>query len=163
MRSWFRLHPADADPEQLLDPAQQRSEPWAGTIYGRCDKCGGKGETLHECESCKVGPPRADCPVCSGEVRYRGECPACEGSGEVDDSERDGVSVFPEEDGLYRYMLKRDGALDGARLLVLEGDLAPDEDFDADEGAVLIRPRRILEVRDPDKRRIGELRTELDQ
>ena len=50
MRSWFRLHPADADPEQLLDPAQQRSEPWAGTIYGRCDKCGGKGETLHECE-----------------------------------------------------------------------------------------------------------------
>jgi hypothetical protein len=37
-RSWFRLHPRDHDPHRLLDPERQRSEPWGGTIYGRCMK-----------------------------------------------------------------------------------------------------------------------------
>src|SRR5215211_5863039 len=108
-RTWFRLHPRDDDPERLLDdPERQRSEPWGGTIYGRCPKCDGEGQTMHECESCRE---RADaaCPVCGGRRRYRDECPACEGSGEVDDSQREGVSVFPDEDALYRYMVRRDG------------------------------------------------------
>jgi hypothetical protein len=39
MGLYFRLHPADDGPARLLDPRQQRSEPWAGTIYGRCNKC----------------------------------------------------------------------------------------------------------------------------
>ena len=91
-------------------------------------------------------------------MTYRGECPACEGNGEIDDSERDGVSVFPDEDGLYRYMLKRDADLDGSKLVELEGEPSGDEDFDADEGAVLVKPSRIVDVREPDGRAIERLR-----
>jgi DnaJ-class molecular chaperone len=155
--AWFRLDPEHEDPRRLLDPDRQRSEPWAGTIYGRCVKCGGDGETMHECESCLV-QPRRHCPACDGEVRYLARCPACQGSGQIDDSQRDGVSVFPDEDGLYRYMLGRDGDVAAAKLVVLEGDAAEDEDFDADAGAVLIHPTRVVDVREPDRRRIGELR-----
>jgi hypothetical protein len=77
-----------------------------------------------------------------------GGVPACRGSGEIDDSEREGISVFPEEDGLYRYMAARDVA--DAKLLLLEGEATGDTDFDADEGAVLITPTRVVDVRDPD-------------
>jgi hypothetical protein len=80
---------------------------------------------------------------------YEEECPACEGSGEIDDSERDGVSVFPDEEGLYRYMRRRDADLDGSLLVELEGEPSEDEDFDADEGALLIHPTRIVDVREP--------------
>ena len=162
VETYFRLHPGDGDPEELLDPEQQQSEPWSGTIYGRCDKCEGSGETEHECESCKDGPPDSGCPACGGKVRYRGECPTCEGSGEIDDSSRDGVSVFPDEDGLYRYMLKRETDFDGSRLVELKGEPSGDEDFDADEGAVLVRPRSIVDAREPDRDRIRELKAELD-
>jgi DnaJ-class molecular chaperone len=158
MGVYFRLHPADDDPARLLDPRQQRSQPWAGTIYGRCDKCRGEGRTMHECKSCKQGSPRSDCPACGGEVRYLAECPACQGSSEIDDSEREGISVFPEEDGLYRYIAGRDGNVADAKLLLLEGEPTGDEDFDADEGAVLITPTNLVEVRDPDIARISELR-----
>ena len=160
MQSYFRLHPGDGDPEELLDPEQQRSEPWSGTIYGRCDKCEGSGETWHECESCKEGVDES-CPACGGRLRYRAECPACEGSGEIDDSERDGVSVFPDEDGLYRYMLKRDADLEGCTLVELEGEESKDEDFDADEGALLVKPRELVDALEPDRSRIEQLRREL--
>jgi hypothetical protein len=158
-RTWFRLHARDDDPQRLLDPERQRSKPWGGTVYGRCTKCGGEGETVHECESCRehVDP---SCPSCAGRIRYRAECPACEGSGEVDDSERDGVSVFPDEDALYRYMVRRDADIEEARLVELEGEPSEDEDFDADEGAVLVRPRRIVSVRDPEWRRIEAIASE---
>src|SRR3954462_5356167 len=94
-RTYSRLHPEHDDPKRLLDPEEQTTEPWEGTIYGRCDKCGGSGETWHE---------ESD----------RRECPACKGNGEIDDSERDGVSVFPDEEGLYRYLVRRDADLDGS-------------------------------------------------
>ncbi len=144
MRSYFRLNSPDDPPERLLDPERQSSEPWGGTIYGRCDKCGGSGQTEYERE---------------GEVD---ECPACEGSGEIDDSARDGVSVFPDEDGLYRYMIKRDADLDDrCQLVELEGEKSDDEDFDADEGALLVHPRRIVATGSLDWDRIEELREEL--
>jgi len=162
MQTYVRVDPPGEDPERLLDPEHQRSEPWSGTVYGGCDKCSGSGKTTHECESCKQQPDH-DCPVCHGEVRYQDECPACEGSGEVDDSCRDGVSVFPDEDGLYRYMLKRDADLDGCVLVELEGKKSPDEDFDADEGALLIRPERVVDTRALDRGRIDELRRELGE
>jgi hypothetical protein len=135
---YFRLHPDDRDPAELLDPENQVSEPWGGTIWGRCDKCGGSGRTERQ----------------HGE----GECPACEGSGEIDDSQRDGVSVFPDEDGLYGYMVRRDADLEGAVLLELEGRRSDDEDFDADEGALLVHPTRIVDARPPDRERIARLR-----
>ena len=158
MRTYYRVEPGDRDPEYLLDPDEQETEPWSGTVRGRCDKCGGKGETEHECASCKQGVD-PNCPVCHGEVTYVDECPGCEGTGEIDDSAREGISVFPDEDGLYRYMLGRDADLDDrCRLVELEGEKSEDEDFDADEGALLIRPRRIVRVGDLDWDRIEELR-----
>jgi hypothetical protein len=39
----------------------------------------------------------------------------------------------------------------------LEGEPTGDEDFDADEGALLIRPTCIVDVREPNWERIGEL------
>ena len=162
METYYRVEPGDRDPEALLDPENQETEPWSGTVRGKCDKCGGDGETEHECESCKEDGPDSSCPACGGEVRYMDECPACEGSGEIDDSARDGVSVFPDEDGLYRYMIKRDADLnDNCQLVKLEGEQTQDEDFDADEGALLIRPRRVLESGKLDWDRVDELRREL--
>ena len=163
MESYYRVEPGDRDPEELLDPDNHETEPWSGTVRGRCDKCGGSGETEHECESCKAADrPDPDCAHCGGEVRFVDECPACEGSGEIDDSSRDGVSVFPDEDGLYRYMIKRDADLnDKCQLVKLEGEQSGDEDFDADEGALLIRPRRIVWSRRLDWERIEEIRREL--
>jgi hypothetical protein len=149
MQTYYRLQPSDEDASRLLDPENQKSEPWGGTVWGRCDKCGCSGKTRHECESCKASGRRDDCPSCHGEMFYEEECPACEGSGEIDDSERDGISVFPDEDGLYRYMRKRDASLDGSMLVELEGDPSDDEDFDADEGALLVHPTRIVDVRKP--------------
>ena len=161
MQTYVRVDPPGEDPDRLLDPDHQQSEPWSGTVYGRCDKCDGSGRTTHECESCKEQRD-SSCPVCKGEIRYEDECPACEGSGEVDDSCRDGVSVFPDEDGLYRYMIKRDADLDGCRLVELRGEQSPDEDFDADEGALLIRPTEVVDTRPLDKDRIEQLKSELD-
>jgi hypothetical protein len=157
--TFYRLHPDDTDPEKLLDPDEQISEPWDGAIHGRCDKCGGSGEVTMECESCKAGADKG-CPHCGGEVSYQDECPTCEGSGEIDDSQRDGVSVFPDEDGLYRYMLKRDVDFECCQLVALEGELSKDEDFDADEGALLIKPSRVVRAGDPDWDRIRELKRE---
>lgn len=154
MQTYFRLHPADDDPQRLLDPDEQSSEPWEGTVYGRCEKCGGSGRTEHECESCVASGSDPGCPVCRGSVRFEGECPACQGSGEIDDSERDGISVFPDEDGLYRYMVGRDADVADAQLVVLEGEETGDEDFDADEGALLVRPRKILDARPVDRERL---------
>lgn len=160
MQTYVRVDPRDENPERLLDPDEQQSEPWAGTVYGRCDKCGGSGRTVHECESCKeLRDP--DCPACRGEIRYQDDCPACAGSGEIDDSCREGISVFPDEDGLYRYMLKRDADLDGCRVVELEGEESADEDFDADEGALLIRPSRVVDARPLDRERLEKIRRDL--
>jgi hypothetical protein len=68
------------------------------------------------------------------------------------------VSAFAEEDGLYRYMLRREADIDESQLLELEGEPSDDEDFDADEGAELIRPSRVAAVREPDWARISDLR-----
>jgi hypothetical protein len=75
-----------------------------------------------------------------------------------DGPKRDGVSVFPDEDALYRYMLRRDGDLADSVLVELEGRRSGDEDFDAEEGALLVHPTRILEVRPLDRERIERLR-----
>jgi hypothetical protein len=158
--TFFRIHSGDEDPRELLERENQVSKPWGGSDHGPCDKCGGSGRTEFECESCRSAPDGA-CPVCSGEVRYVGECPTCRGSGEITDGCREGVSVFPSERGLYRYMLKRDTDLSTCQLVELEGEETGDVDFDADEGALLVRPTRIVEVREPDRGAIDEVAGEL--
>ncbi len=125
-------------------------------MRGRCDKCGGEGRTWHECASCEENGADDDCPSCQGELRYRDECPACEGSGTITDAARRGVSVFPDEEGLYRYMLERGADVEGCVVVELEGHQSEDEDFDADEGALLVIPTRIVETRPVDENRLRE-------
>ena len=161
-QTYFRLHPHDQDPKRLLDPDQQQSEPWSGTIHGRCDKCHGEGETEHECQSCAASGADPGCPACHGDVRYRGRCPTCGGSGEIDDSSRDGISVFPDENGLLRYMLERDADLDRALVVELEGEPTEEEDFDADEGALLIRPTRLVRSSRVSSRQVDRARSQRD-
>ncbi len=125
-------------------------------MRGRCDKCGGEGETWHDCASCEENGPDEDCPACGGERRYRDECPACEGSGYITDAQRRGVSVFPDEDGLYKYMVERGADFEDCVVVELEGHESEDEDFDADEGALLVIPTRIVDSRRVDENRLRE-------
>src|SRR5215207_4132128 len=129
-------------------PSASARNPGAAPSTAAATKCGGDGRTLHECESCRVRVDQS-CPACRGRKRYEADCPTCGGTGEIDDSERRGVSVFPDEEGLYRYMRRRGAEIDDACLVELEGEPSPDEDFDADEGAMLIIPHAVVAVREP--------------
>lgn len=140
---FFHRFPAAEDPEKLLDPDEQWSTPWGDDDPGRCDKCGGAGRTEHRCLSCH-GATRRDCPACEGRIAFVDRCPACEGSGEITRTKRRGVSAFPALEGLYRYMARRDSDLQDSVVVELEGPLSGDLDLDADEGAVLVLPERIL-------------------
>lgn len=68
----------------------------------------------------------------------------CRGSGRVDGSPRHGVSVFPSREGLYRYMLNKKADVDSCVVVELEADPAEDVDFDADQGAMLVIPKRVV-------------------
>jgi hypothetical protein len=160
VKTYWRLHPENESPEELLDPAKQVSKPWGGADQGACDKCGGSGHVTFHCASCtKQADPR--CEVCHGDVTFEGDCPTCKGSGEISETERRGVSVFPDPDGLYRYMLRRESDMEGSVVVELEGKESHDVDFDADEGALLVFPARIVEVGKLDRDRIEELKREL--
>lgn len=157
MTSYYRLHPEQQDPQELLEPENQVSKPWGGADHGPCDKCDGSGRTTFQCASCtKRADPR--CESCEGEVEFEGQCPTCKGSGEITDSQRRGVSVFPDADGLYRYMLRRDADMEGSVVVELEGEESDDVDYDADEGALLVFPTRIVDTQPLDHPRISELR-----
>jgi hypothetical protein len=139
VKSYFRLHPEDEDPDDLLDPEKQVSEPWGSSEDGSpCDKC-----------------------HASGRLKKFGECPTCKGTGKVTDTRRRGVSVFSEPDTLFRYMLRRDADMSTSQLVELEGELSHDVDFDADEGALLVFPKRIVKVIDIDWDHIDELRRQV--
>ncbi len=64
--------------------------------------------------------------------------------------------MFPDEDGLYRYMIDRGADFENCVVVELEGDVSEDEDFDADEGALLVIPTRIVDARPVDKDRLTE-------
>src|SRR5947209_9072386 len=101
----YRMNSAGEDPAGLLTEDGQWTEPWGDSEDGsRCDKCGGEGETGHECWSCLLAGARSDCPVCTGTVRWQATCPVCRGTGHTDGAPRHGVSVFPRLEGLYHYM-----------------------------------------------------------
>jgi hypothetical protein len=133
--TYFRLHPEDEEPEGCLDPEKQVSEPWGGADLGPCDKC-----------------------EASGRLESYGECPACKGTGQITETERRGVSVFRDADTLYGYMLRRGNDMQDSQLLELEGRESDEPDWDADEGALLVFPTRIVRVVDIDRHRVDELR-----
>jgi hypothetical protein len=157
---YFRRWSATEPPEQLLEPQNQWSTPWGAPDHGPCEKCRGEGTVLHRCRSCLERTTDPDCPACAGRVEFRDVCPSCEGDGTVDRTRRRGVSVFPSVDALYWYIAERD-AETTACVVELEGELTDDRDLDADAGAVLIRPTRIVALHPFDHARVRALRGRL--
>ncbi|HXR30331.1 MAG TPA: hypothetical protein VN752_04255 [Solirubrobacterales bacterium] len=160
-RHFFHCCSAEADPQQLLDPDQQLTRPWGSADHGCCDKCGGEGAVLYECRSCLEAGAGSDCPSCQGRVRYRETCPVCLGSGEVDDTRRRGIAVFPTREGLYRYLAERNAEVRGKVIVELQGRLSDERDLDADTGALLVHPDRVVEVLPIDRELVAEIRARL--
>jgi hypothetical protein len=158
--AFFHSCSAEADPQQLLDP-DQLTEPWGTPEHGPCDKCGCSGTTLYECRSCLEAGSRPECPACQGRVRFRETCPACLGSGKITRTRRRGVAVFPSRAGLYRYLAERGSSHEGKKIVELEGRLADERDLDADTGALLVHPERIVEVQPLDTDLIAQIRARL--
>jgi hypothetical protein len=161
-RRYFRRWPRDRDPRVLLRPDEQQSTPWGEPEHGPCDKCGGSGRARFRCRSCLHGP-RSDCPACGGRTEYVDVCPTCEGDGQIDRTTRDGVSVFPTIDGLYHYIAEREAEADGYGTVELEGYLTDDRDLDADAGALLIHPTRVVAMHPFDGARLARLKKLLEQ
>jgi hypothetical protein len=161
MRTFFHSCPADADPSGLLDPARQFTTPWGSPNHGDCDKCGGERSVRYECKSCLEDGADADCPACEGRIRFEGVCPACEGSGVIDRTRRRGIAVFPTRAGLYRYLAEREAEVRDRLLVELQGELSEDGDLDADAGALLLRPTRIVAVQPFDPELFDSIRSRL--
>jgi hypothetical protein len=144
VRTYFKSWPVDEDPAELLKPQNGFSTPWGEPRHGPCDKCGGRGRTQYRCRSCLERGCERDCPACEGRMEFEDVCPACEGDGEIDRTTRRGVSVFPSSEGLRRYLAERDVDVSGYAIVVLSGEPTGDLDLDADAGAMLIEPDRVL-------------------
>jgi hypothetical protein len=146
-RTFFHTCEVDVDPQRLLDPAEQVTRPWGGPDHGACDKCGGEGRTLYSCCSCLETGAAPDCPACQGRVRFREICPACLGNGRIDHTVRHGVAAFPSVAGLYRYLAgEPEAQIEGKAIVELVGPISDERDLDADAGALLICPERIVSV-----------------
>lgn len=113
----------------------------------------------YECRSCLEGGAVEDCPSCEGRVHFEGVCPACEGDGEITRTRRDGVAVFPSLAGLYRYLAERDADVLDKVVVEMEGRLSGDRDLDADAGALLLHPTRLVSVRPFDAGLLESIRT----
>jgi hypothetical protein len=113
---------------------------------------------LYECRSCLETGPRAECPACQGRVRFRETCPACLGDGRIEHTRRAGLAVFPTREGLYRYLAEKNASVEGKIVVELEGRLSDERDLDADPGALLLLPERIVETTPLDTRLIAAIR-----
>jgi RecJ-like exonuclease len=116
---------------------------------------------LFECRSCLEDGVELFCPACQGRVRFTGTCPTCEGSGEITRTRRHGVAVFPTRSGLYRYLAERDAHVADRLVVELEGRLSGDNDLDADTGALLALPERIVAVQPLDTELIEQIQARL--
>ena len=139
----FHLYSSGEDPAELLRSRHQWSTPWGLPEHGPCDKCGGSGTVSGRCLSCAQGP-RALCPACGGRRRGPMRCPSCEGQGAITRTRRRGVSAFPTREGLLRYLHERGADLEGRVILELDAALSADTDLDADRGALLVLPKRVV-------------------
>jgi hypothetical protein len=156
--TYFHHDDSDLDPDDLLNPEKQFSTPWGGSDHGPCDKCSGSGRCRHRCLSCLEDGPTEACPACGGRVEFEDVCPTCEGSGEITRTRREGVSVFPTEGGLYRYLADRGVQLEGTIVVEVAGRQSSDRDLDGDSGAILVHPTKIISWRPVDEARVAELR-----
>jgi hypothetical protein len=106
----------------------------------------------HRCLSCiEAGEPDPNCVACGGGVEWMGTCPSCEGTGTISRVRRAGTSSFPTAGGLLRYLRERGADLSRDLFVEIEGTLSSDRDLDADEGAILVFPKRIIGRRPPSR------------
>ena len=146
------MNPAGEDPAAILEADAQWTEPWGTSEHGSpCEKCAQTGMTEYRCWSCLLTNPSPDCPACAGRIRWREVCPVCRGSSVVDGAPRRGVSIYPKIEGLYHYMLVKKADLEDCLVVELEARRAPDVDFDADQGALLVIPTAIHLHSGPDR------------
>jgi hypothetical protein len=68
-----------------------------------------------------------------------------------------GIAVFPTRGGLYRHLAERDAEPEGKVVVELEGKLSEERDLDADAGALLVHPERIVEIRPLDAELLARL------
>ena len=160
---YFRHLDETADAQHLLDPGAQVSTPWGEPDHGPCDKCDERGSVPYRCLSCMEGGSKSDCPACTGRVEWLDVCPTCAGTTRIVGTRRQGVSVFPTIGGLYRYLVERDADLDGSVIVELEGKLSDEPDLDADSGALLIHPTRVVTRHPVDSERMEDIRRRLER
>jgi hypothetical protein len=80
------------------------------------------------------------------------------GEGRIDRAPRAGVAVFPAREGLYRYLAEKNASIEGKMVVELAGRLSDERDLDADAGALLLLPERIVETAPLDTRLIAAIR-----
>jgi hypothetical protein len=132
MDTFYRIHPADEAPESILGESRWESRVWVGEAYKRCTACNGEG--IHWVSADDFSDDMTTEP-----------CAACDGEGQVEDVRR-GVSCCRSIDDLRSYFADRGADLTGDQLITLDGELSDDDDYDADDGAVLVLPSRIVSV-----------------
>lgn len=75
------------------------------------------------------------------------------------DTRRHGLAVFPRREGLYRYLAwKSDAGVEGKVVVELAGELSDDLDLDADHGALLVFPERLVAVEPLDPEVVASIR-----
>lgn len=94
-------------------------------------------------------------------MRFRETCPACIGDGCIDHTRRAGVAVFPAREGLYRYLAEKNASVAEKAVVELEGMLSGERDLDADAGALLLMPQRVVQTMALDTRLIAAIRERL--
>ena len=140
MTTYWRIESRSLDPERLLDADEQVSTVWVGVVYRGCQHCDGTGTHLVDCCDDE------DCPCCGGIGTRLDDCGECDGRGEHAIGSQQGVSVCRSRESLIGYLAGRSPSLAGVHLVEMEGEECDEEDIDADEGAVLIRPTRIVRI-----------------
>jgi hypothetical protein len=104
------------------------------------------------------GRRQAGLPGLPGRVRFSETCPACLESGVITHTRRAGLAVFPTAEGLHRYLAERGADLHGKLVVELEGRIGEERDLDADAGALLVHPERIVEAKPLDPELVEAMR-----
>jgi len=128
-QTYYRIHPAHEPVERLLSPERWESRAWVGEYTRRCPADCDYGQVLH---------------IDDHGDAWREMCEVCRGDGEVEDVRR-GVSVCASIPVLAQYLADREWGR-AAVVVELEGAMSDDADHEADEGADLIIPTRIVAV-----------------
>jgi hypothetical protein len=137
--TYYRVHDTSrCAPAALLEARHQRSIVWTGGVYRRCETCGGVGAVDGESYEDEDGDVTCDPEPCPAR---------CDG-GQMRIESQAGVSVCRSIESLVQYFRYRAAYLgDDSVLVELEGEpVEDDQDVDADEGALLVRPTRIVRV-----------------